>query len=357
MKMRISHLAQMRPMLSRKASRIPGGSFAFVMATGIVSIAAELLDFNRLAMAYFAINLAGFPVLTVLMLHRLIRNPGALASELSHYRTGPGFLTFVAAAAVLGNEVAVLTEDHRVAAFLWLIACGTWVALVFAMFALLTTQPVKPPHSGGIDGSWLLIVVATEALAVLGTYVRDSFARPDIVVWLSLCWFLLGGLFYSIIIQMIMHRWLFGSLRPTELTPPYWINMGAMAIAVLAGSRLESLAGTEALPAALLPAVSAATMLFWAVAAWWIPLLAVLTIWRHTAGGVRLSYDFEHWSAVFPLGMFTAATWSWSHVNHFEFLYWIPYVFFGIAVLGWLACFTGMIRRVFMTAVLYIEPR
>ncbi len=346
---------QPRPLLSSRAGGLRGGGFAFVMATGIVSIAAALLDFDRLAEALFAISLISFPLLVMLLSHRLLRNPHALASELSHHLTAAGFLTFVAAVAVLGNEFAILTADHRFAAGLWLIGCVAWVGLIYAFFALLTIRSEKPPRSGGPDGSWLLIVVATEALAILGTYVAGSFARPGIVVWLSVCCFLLGGLFYLIIIQMILRRWLFEPVPPGELTPSYWINIGAMAIAALAGARLESLAVTAALPATLLPAIAALTMLFWTAAAWWIPLLSILTIWRHTAGGVPVAYDFEHWSAVFPLGMFTVATWVWSHVNKFEFLYWIPHGLFWIALLGWVACFAGMARRAFGPATLYVD--
>jgi tellurite resistance protein TehA-like permease len=338
--------------LLHHAGDVRGGGFAFVMATGIVSIAAGSLSFNLVAVILFAINLAGFAVLTMLLLRRLLRHPGAVVSELSHHPTAAGFLTFAAAVAILGNEFAILTACPRIAAGLWLIGCVIWAGLIYAFFALLTVRPARPTQPGVPNGSWLLIVVATEALAVLGTYVGESFARPAIVVWLSLCLFLLGTFFYLIVIQMIIRRWLLHPSRAGDLTPSYWINMGAMAIATLAGARLEVLSDTAALPAALLPAIGAATMLCWTTAAWWIPLLAILTIWRHTAGGVPRSYDFEHWSAVFPLGMFTVATWTWSHVNHFDFLYWIPRLFFWIAILGWVACFAGMIRRGFTSAVL-----
>ena len=121
--------------------------------------------------------------------------------------------------------------------------------------------------------------------------------------------------------------------------------MGAMAIATLAGSRLELLAGTQPLLTALLPAITTATMLFWAAATWWIPLLLLLMIWRHTAGGVPLSYHFDHWSMVFPFGMYTAATWTWSHVNSFDFLFWIPHVFIWAAIAAWIACCAGLAGR------------
>ena len=94
-----------------------------------------------------------------------------------------------------------------------------------------------------MDGSWLLTVVATEAIAILAAHVSDVFSRPEIVIFMSLCLFLLGGALYLILISLIVQRWLFEPMQPEQLTPPYWINMGAAAITTLAGARLLSIAG------------------------------------------------------------------------------------------------------------------
>jgi tellurite resistance protein TehA-like permease len=334
-----------RSAVSLFGGAVPADCFAFVMATGIVSIAAGLQGLGPIAAILFAINLIAFPVLAVLALSRLFCYPAAFIDELSRHRTAAGFLTIVAAVAVLGDEFAVQTAYQRVAVDLWLADCGLWVALVYAFFALLTTRPAKPSLSSGLDGTWLLIVVATEAVAILGTHVADGFVRHDIVVYLSLCWFLLGGFFYLIIIALIAYRWLFEPLPAEELTSPYWINMGAVAIATLAGARLESIAGVEPLLTGLLPAIAVATVLFWTVATWWIPLLIGLMIWHHAVQGVRITYQAGYWSMVFPFGMYTAATWTFAHVNGFDFLFWIPRVSVWAAILAWVAGFTGMVHR------------
>jgi tellurite resistance protein TehA-like permease len=323
----------------------PGGGFAFVMATGIVSIAAKSQDLTLLSNALLVINLIAFPLLSARMLRRLVEDPAALFAELSNHQTAPAFLTFVAAVAVLGDEFAIQTAWHHIATALWFIGAVSWAGFIYAFFTLLTTRSLKPSPLNGPDGSWLLIVVATEAMAVLGSYINEAFFRHDVIIYLSICWFLLGGFFYLIIISMIVQRWLFGALSPTDLGSPYWINMGAMAIASLAGSRLQSLSGPERLTSTLLPAIATATTLCWTVATWWIPLLIVLMIWRHTSGRVSLAYRVEYWSMVFPFGMYTVATWTYSDVNNLEFLYWIPRVFVWAAVFSWIACFTGMIRR------------
>jgi tellurite resistance protein TehA-like permease len=337
---------------SRLAAELPGGSFALVMATGIVAIAAVSQGLHPIGAALFLISLVAFAVLSLLMLFRLIGDRAGLISELSHHRTAAGFLTIVAAAAVLGDEFSVQADELPIGVGLWLAAGVLWTGLVYAFFCALATRPQKPPLVDGLDGTWLLLAVATEALAVLGTHVAGGFARPEIVVYLSLCWFLLGGFFYLITIALIVLCWLFEPLPPERLTPPYWINMGAMAIATLAGARLESISGTDPLLARLLPGVALATVLCWAVASWWLPLLLLLMIWRHAMRGVPLSYRLEHWSMVFPLGMYTAATSAFLRVNSLDFLSWIPGVFIWIALGAWVATFAGMVRR----AIAHLRP-
>lgn len=330
---------------SRFSAAPSGGSFAFVMATGIVAIAAQSQGLRPIGIALFALNSAAFAILLLLMALRVIRNRSAVVTELSQHRTAAGFLTIVAGTAVLGDEVAVQLGARPVAAALWLAACGFWVGFDYAFFVALATRANKSSLAQGLDGTWLLVAVATESLAVLATHVTGGFARPDIVVWLGLSWFLLGGFFYLIVIVLVLQRWLFEPLLPDELTPPYWINMGAMAIATLAGAQLESIAGMDPLLTRLLPGLALATMLCWAVATWWIPLILLMMIWRHAVRGVPLSYRFSYWSMVFPLGMYTAATSAFVRAEGLDFLGWIPRVFVWIALGAWGAVCSGMIRN------------
>src|ERR1700749_2272478 len=85
-------------------SHPPGGSFGFVMATGIVSIAAMRVGHGEVSAVLFALNLVAFPLLGVLMLVHLFQHPGAILSELHDHRTGPGFLTVVAATSIFGDQ-------------------------------------------------------------------------------------------------------------------------------------------------------------------------------------------------------------------------------------------------------------
>jgi tellurite resistance protein TehA-like permease len=196
-----------------------------------------------------------------------------------------------------------------------------------------------------LDGAWLLTVVSTEAIATLATQLTGVFPQPDIVVFVSLCSFLLGGVLYLIMIWLIVQRWLFEPMWPEQLSPPYWINMGAAAITTLAGASLVSIAGADPLVAGLAQPIEIATVLFWAIATWWVPLLATLLIWRHVVHRIPLSLRLEYWSMVFPLGMYTAATWALSNQKGAEFLAVIPRVCIWIALASWLFGFVGMIRH------------
>jgi tellurite resistance protein TehA-like permease len=139
-----------------------------------------------------------------------------------------------------------------------------------------------------------------------------------------------------ILISLIVQRWLFEPMQPEQLTLPYWINVGAAAITTLAGAHLALLAGADRLTASLAQLIEAATLLFWAIATWWIPLLAALLFWRHLIHRFRPVFDLQYWSMVFPLGMYTAATWALSRHSGLEFLAVVPRVSIWIALASWL---------------------
>src|SRR5262249_6930228 len=137
-------------------------------------------------------------------------------------------------------------------------------------------------------------------------------------------------------------RILFLPLPPGQLTPPYWINMGAMAISTLAGVRLVGEAGRMPLLTELLPFLKGMTLLFWATGTWWIPMLLALGAWRHLYKRVPLTYEHGYWAAVFPLGMYTVCTQLLIRVLQLSFLQPIATVFVWIALAAWGVTFAGL---------------
>src|SRR5262249_57617425 len=125
--------------------------------------------------------------------------------------------------------------------------------------------------------------VATEAVWGLGWRVArplpDEAAEP--LLFAALGFWLVGGMLYIWLMGIIFYRVLFLPLAAADLTPPYWINMGAMAISALAGVFLVRDAGQFSLLGELRPFIKGMTLLFWATATWGIPLLLVLGARRH----------------------------------------------------------------------------
>src|SRR5215218_1973273 len=183
-------------------------------------------------------GLVAYPALLAITLARLLRYPSALLCDLADHAVGPTFLTMVAATSVLGAQFASLTQFRGIALVLCLLATLLWVALLYGFFLAATLTSPKPPIEQGLSGAWLLVTVSTESVCVLGTSVADLLPRPEVGIFACVCFFLLGGMFYAVLIALILYRWLFLEMTPAMLTPPYWINMGAVAIATLAGADL-----------------------------------------------------------------------------------------------------------------------
>jgi tellurite resistance protein TehA-like permease len=231
---------------------------------------------------------------------------------------------------------------------LWIIGIIFWLALTYAMLPGLMEGATKPATETGISGAWLLTVVGTQAISVLACVLVPIIPEKSLgaILFTALSFWLIGSMLYIWLIALIFHRILFLPLPANELTPPYWINMGAMAISTLAGVNLVDRADQMSLLTELLPFIKGMTLLFWATATWWIPILLSLGIWRHVLQRVPLTYEHGYWAAVFPLGMYTACTQNLIRIFQLPFLHVIPDVFIWISLIAWALTFVGFARTV-----------
>jgi tellurite resistance protein TehA-like permease len=330
------------------AKNLSPAYFAMVMATGIVSIAAFMLGMSSLAVALFVANIIIAAALGLVLLARLIWFPGAVLSDIADHQRAPGFFTIVAGACVLGSQCIVIADSYDVAVGLWIFAVVLWFVLIYGVFAALAVKAQKPTLAQGINGGWLLAVVATQAVAMLGTMIAAHWPQPYRVElnFLDLSLWLTGGMLYVWMIALIFYRTTFFEVAPDDLTPPYWINMGAMAISTLAGSLLIINAPAAPYLDSLLPFLKGFTVFYWATGSWWIPMLVVLALWRHIFKRFPLRYDPLYWGAVFPLGMYAAATWQMARPMELNFLQAIPECFVYLAVAAWVATFIGFIGTI-----------
>ena len=335
----------MRQRLANAVRDLSPAYFAMVMATGVVSSAAHFMGLNRIAYPLFAANIFFYLVLCVLTMVRAFAFPRRMASDLFDHLRGMGFFTAPTATAVLGAQFILLEGNFRIAMGLWVVAVLLWTVVTYTVFTNLTIKAEKPSFSEGINGAWLLSVVSTQSLAVLSAKLSVHYVDHKLILnFFSLAMWLWGGMLYIWMISLIFYRYNFFKFNPGDLTPPYWINMGAMAISTLAGSLL--ILNTPHAPFLLstLPFLKGFTIFYWVTGTWWIPMLFILAIWRHGYKRFPLTYDPLYWGAVFPLGMYTAATFEMAQAMDLQFLLPIPRVFIYVAMAAWAATFYGFVR-------------
>ena len=316
-----------------------------VMATGIVSIACELLAMRVLAVALCGLNLVVFVILWVMTIARLLRHRVKFFADLVDHNRAPGFFTTIAATCILGSQWFIVLQSARAALILWLAALALWMVLTYTIFTAVTVKDVKPTLAEGINGGWLIAVVAAQGLAVLGARLAAVFDRgSELMIFIALSMWLWGGMLYIWMISLIFYRYVFFQMAPSDLTPPYWVNMGAVAISALAGATLILEAPRSPLLQSMLPFLRGFTLFFWATGTWWIPMLVILGFWRHVYRKFKIVYDPLYWGAVFPLGMYTVATFQLGKALELDFLLQIARGFIYFALIAWLATFAGLAR-------------
>jgi tellurite resistance protein TehA-like permease len=317
------------------------GYFSLIMATGALSIAFHLLDLSGLAQLLLALNIAAYAILWFLTLCRLALFADKMLADLGDHARGPGFFTLVAGTCVLGTQLLLVGSAPTAAAYLWGAGIVLWVIVMYAFFPAVIVRARKPAFASGINGAWLIAAVATQSVAVLGAQLDFGVVAR----FFSLVMFLVGSMLYLSIITLIFYRLTFVRLTTVQFTPPYWINMGAVAITTLAGSTLILRGADWPMVQELMPFLKGFTLFFWATATWWIPLLFILMFWRHIICRHRLAYDPQYWGMVFPLAMYTTGTFQLAHALDVPFLLAVPRTFVVVASFAWAGTLAAAARH------------
>jgi tellurite resistance protein TehA-like permease len=318
------------------------GYFALVMATGIISTASQQLHYTSIARLLFILNNVQYFILLLIIIIRLLLFLPQVKADLSAHAKGAGFLTFVAASCILGTGYVQGKQLFDPGIWLIVPALIAWLILVYSFLLLVILKKEKPSPETGLNGSWLLLVVATQSLTILGTSLAPHLSFPiNNILFITFCGWLLGIVLYVVLLTLILYRLIYYPINASEVSPSYWIDTGAAAICALAGATLiKAFAGTTDY-AVYIPAMKMAILLLWATATFWLPLLFILETWRHYKAG--FSYSPAYWSMVFPLGMYTVATLQLAAVIQLHFLNAIAGAFIFIAWAAWVIVFIGMI--------------
>lgn len=322
--------------LSHEVRELYPGYFALVMATGIVANALLIDGWPRLSDALLALSVAAFVALALGTIARCLCFPRRVGHDLLDPGLVFTFFTTVAAANVLGLELAV-RGDHAIPVGLWLFGFAVWLPLGYFGFALLTFVNTER-RADVIHAGWLIMIVGTESLVLLGAHLTPhlgGFERLANVVIYTL-WGI-GIVLYGVFMAVFSARIFFGAVEPPDMLPLFWVVMGAAAIATNAGSTLIVTPPHMPFLAAMRPFVNGTTLILWAWATWWIPLLAIFGLWRHVVRRHPLTYDPRFWSVVFPLGMYAVATYRLSLAADYPPVLILSQVMVWVAFAAWLA--------------------
>ncbi|MEV8214145.1 tellurite resistance/C4-dicarboxylate transporter family protein [Leifsonia sp. NPDC077715] len=303
---------------------LPPNAFAFVMATGIVGTAFTTAGLRAVGVVMAAVGTVGFLILAVLLIVRAITAPDRVAADLRAPARGFGFFTVVAALGVLAALFAILGIPW-VATVAAIVAIPLWLLITYGMMPLLVlSSDANEPVTRAVDGSWMLWVVATQALAIIVTTLGAGIV--GIALWGA------GVVLYLLIAGLLTAR-LFGR-RGIEaaVEPTAWVVMGAAAISALAAARLGLL--PELL--AVRPFITGMALLLWGFGTWCVPFLVIAGVWKRFVKREPLRYEAPLWAVVFPLGMYTVATQALARATASHLLNTIGQVALWVSGLAWI---------------------
>ena len=321
------------------------GIFAMVMATGIIAVASSQQRIDWLADTLYVIAAVMYVVLILMLLARIIRYPGAFAADVTSHGKGFAFLTTVAGTNVLAAASALIHGWWGLAWGLWWFALAMWPVFLYITLIAVVIGEEKPGLEHGINGTWFLLTVATESIAVVAGLLLTK-DDNNLLAFTAMAAFTLGVVLYLVVMTLEFLRWTFRHLDPKEIDPPAWIAAGAMAITVLAGSNLLIAAPHSQALAQLKSFLEGFVILAWATATFWFPLIVALGAWRHIVRRVPLRYHPAFWALVFPIGMYGAATFQMLDAIKLDHLGWLPQITLAVALVTWILTFVGMLHHI-----------
>jgi tellurite resistance protein TehA-like permease len=325
------------------------GYFAVVMATGIISVGTWLKGSHALSTAMLVLCAVSYGVLVVLNGWRLLAYPHAVSSDFNDPRRAFGFFTFVAGTNVLGVRLGVGHPDATVA--LLVVSGVTWLVLGYVVPWTAVLGRQERPVVATANGTWFVWVVASQSVAVAAATVEPDFASGrTVLALLAVVSWSVGIFLYGAAGTIVAFRLMLYEFGPEELTPPYWVAMGALAITVLAGARIVEMANAPMVDATR-GLVAGLAVFCWAFATWLIPVLVAAGWWRHVVRRLPLRYDATLWSMVFPMGMYGVAGIYLGRADRLPLVADVGTVSLWIAFTVWLVTFLAMVRHLWRTVV------
>lgn len=284
---------------------LPPGAFAFVMATGIVSIGMDQQGLSILSTVLLVIAATAWVALTVALAARLVLHRDRALADLHDPRLAFGYFTVVAGSGVLA--VRLLDVQSSVSALLLGLATVVWLVLGYAVPWAAVLSSAQRPVLTEANGTWFIWVVASQSVATTAAGLEPHVTRGEeaLAILAVIAWSV-GVVLYAACAVFVALRLVQYPLTPEDLNPPYWVSMGAVAITVVAGAKIVEMTSTPMVDATS-GLIAGLVVLCWAWASWLIPVLFAVGVWRHVVHRIPLRYESTWWSIVFPLGMYAVA--------------------------------------------------
>lgn len=314
------------------------GYFAFVMGTGILSVGASQRGWDWLSIAFLVVAGVGLVILVGLNVWRFLAFREALERDL--HDSAQAFLafTFVAAVNVVASALAGFGA-FGAASVLLVIGAVSWLILGYSIPWAAVLGRSERPVTAAANGTWFIWVVASQSVAVVAATLEPQMppVREGLAVLAVFAWSI-GLVLYVAVAIFVVYRMLAFSLDPDDFTPPYWVSMGALAITIVAGSRIVEMYSTPMVDA-VRGLVAGVAVVLWCFATWLIPALAAGGLWRHGVKKVPLTYNPTWWSIVFPLGMYAVAGMYLGRADRLPIVAWIGEQWIWVGMGAWtVAC-------------------
>jgi tellurite resistance protein TehA-like permease len=315
------------------------------MATGIISTGTFLLGPSWLSQTLLVIASMGLVLLIAVLVIRLARYGSRVAADFRAPDRVFGFFAISASCDLLGTRFAAAGHP-MVTTVLACLAASVWFVLTYGVPASLLLARKGESVLGGVDGTWLLWVVATQSLSTsASTLVPVWPSQSRLLATAAVALWSVGFMLYLLLVSVILLRWLTVAMTPATLSPPYWILVGATGITVLAGADILNLPATFPAVSAIAGLVKGVCFVFWSFGTWWIPLLIVLGLGRYVLAKWPLHLEPGLWAVVFPIGMYSVATLTFGKAVGLSFMEPLGRGVLWVAFAAWLLLAAAYLTR------------
>lgn len=312
-------------------------SFGFVMATGVLSTAFYTAGWMMLSTLFLWIAAGGYIGLIGLVIANIVWDRATFFERMLNIENLFKSLTFGAGTNKLATRLA-LSGNDQLSFFLAVVGILSTLILIYGIFCVLffhahaSIQQISP--------YWLLLAIAGHSCdIVLATLWTEGVLTQPFVLLLA-CFFWTFAFFsYVLFMALNLYRMFFIPFEGKDLNPSYWTCMGAAAIAVFGASKLILVPNPPEFLIAIRPFFKGLTLLLWCWGTAWIPILALMLAWKYAYYKIRFYYEPSLWAIVFPLGMYTLATYLIQKSVSLDLVQGLVPIFLWTTVFVWLGFF------------------